>query len=187
MATYPSFSICRGCRQSSKSTKEPASWQRGGARASAGTSYQQPTALEFSRILGVSPNASKVEVKTAYRRLALQFHPDVCKDNECDTRFMEVNRAYESLMTIASCSNCSNATAGDSFSNRSQWASMHYGFHEAAEPATSGADQDDDPWADFLQSLVKGTYEDQLRGDSSSSNSRHTSTATRPSSCEGAW
>lgn len=45
--------------------------------------------------LGVSPGASKHEIKKAYRRLALQYHPDVCDGNHCTTNFQQINFAYE--------------------------------------------------------------------------------------------
>lgn len=74
---------------------------RHGVRASAGTSYRDvATAVDYRRVLGVGPNASNREVKAAYRRLALRSHPDVCRDDECDVTFTEVNRAYESLMAL---------------------------------------------------------------------------------------
>lgn len=45
--------------------------------------------------LGVSVGASKHEIKKAYRRLALQYHPDVCNGNHCTTSFQQINSAYE--------------------------------------------------------------------------------------------
>ena len=45
--------------------------------------------------LGVSPDASKHEIKKAYRRLALKYHPDVCDGNHCTTNFQQINHAYE--------------------------------------------------------------------------------------------
>lgn len=73
-------------------------------RASMGAaSYQDvSTAVDYRRVLGVGPNASKCEVKAAFRKLALRYHPDVCKGDECRVNFMEVNRAYESLMAMSS-------------------------------------------------------------------------------------
>ncbi|CAD2213471.1 chaperone DnaJ protein [Angomonas deanei] len=48
------------------------------------------------KILGVSPNASKNDIKKAYRRLALRFHPDSGPEGN-NARFQAVNEAYEAL------------------------------------------------------------------------------------------
>ncbi|KAJ7566307.1 hypothetical protein O6H91_02G096400 [Diphasiastrum complanatum] len=48
--------------------------------------------------LGVSPGTSRQEIKTAYRRLALQYHPDVCKGDYCATKFKQIKTAYERAM-----------------------------------------------------------------------------------------
>jgi molecular chaperone DnaJ len=49
-------------------------------------------------ILGVSKNSSQDEIKKAYRKLAVQFHPDKNPDNrEAEEKFKEANEAYEVL------------------------------------------------------------------------------------------
>jgi len=47
--------------------------------------------------LGISQNASESEIKKAYRKLARKYHPDVCKEAECEEKFKEINAAYEVL------------------------------------------------------------------------------------------
>jgi len=47
--------------------------------------------------LGVSENASADEIKKAYRRLARKYHPDICKESDCEEKFKEINAAYEIL------------------------------------------------------------------------------------------
>jgi molecular chaperone DnaJ len=47
--------------------------------------------------LGVSANASDTEIKQAYRKLVLQYHPDVCQSSGADRRFMTIQQAYELL------------------------------------------------------------------------------------------
>lgn len=51
----------------------------------------------YYAILGVSPESSDAEIKTAYRRLALLLHPDKNPQPEAETAFKEVNEAYEVL------------------------------------------------------------------------------------------
>eukprot|EP01018_Ginkgo_biloba_P022181 Gb_02461 [translate_table: standard] len=59
--------------------------------------------LDHHSILGVRRNASRNEIKRAYRRLARQYHPDVCKDSGSEQRFKQINRAYESMIKDYSC------------------------------------------------------------------------------------
>lgn len=47
--------------------------------------------------LEISENASEVEIKKAYRKLARQYHPDVNKDKGAEDKFKEINAAYEIL------------------------------------------------------------------------------------------
>jgi molecular chaperone DnaJ len=53
---------------------------------------------DYYEILGVSRSATKDEIKKAYRKLALKYHPDKNPDNkEAEEHFKEVNEAYEVL------------------------------------------------------------------------------------------
>jgi len=52
-------------------------------------------AKDYYKILGIGKNASKDEIKQAYRRLAQQFHPD--KTGGDDKKFKEINEAYSVL------------------------------------------------------------------------------------------
>ena len=53
---------------------------------------------DYYEVLGVSKDSSDVEIKKAYRRKAMKYHPDQNRDNEeAEAKFKEVNQAYEIL------------------------------------------------------------------------------------------
>ncbi len=52
---------------------------------------------DYYQVLGVTKNSSADEIKKAYRKLALQYHPDRNKTKEADKKFKEVTQAYEVL------------------------------------------------------------------------------------------
>src|SRR5512138_716049 len=52
---------------------------------------------DYYNVLGVEPNAGDAEIKSAYRRLARKYHPDVSKEAGAEERFKAVNEAYEAL------------------------------------------------------------------------------------------
>jgi len=54
--------------------------------------------MEYYKILGVEKNATADEIKKAYRKLALQYHPDKNPGNkQAETKFKEINEAYAVL------------------------------------------------------------------------------------------
>ncbi|MGH9842056.1 MAG: DnaJ domain-containing protein [Blastocatellia bacterium] len=49
-------------------------------------------------MLGVSRSANSDEIKSAYRRLARRYHPDVNKDPSASSRFTQISEAYQTLI-----------------------------------------------------------------------------------------
>ncbi|KAI3873978.1 hypothetical protein MKW98_001627 [Papaver atlanticum] len=52
---------------------------------------------DYYSVLGVSKNAGKADIKSAYRKLARTYHPDVNKEPGAEKKFKEISNAYEVL------------------------------------------------------------------------------------------
>ncbi len=52
---------------------------------------------DYYEILGVSRDADAAAIKSAYRKLARKYHPDVNKTKEAEEKFKDINEAYEVL------------------------------------------------------------------------------------------
>ena len=52
---------------------------------------------DYYKILSVAPDADSKTIKTAYRKLARKYHPDVSEHNEAEEKFKQISEAYEVL------------------------------------------------------------------------------------------
>jgi molecular chaperone DnaJ len=55
------------------------------------------TKRDYYEILGLEKAATKPEIKSAYRKMALKFHPDKNKAKDAEEKFKEINEAYQVL------------------------------------------------------------------------------------------
>lgn len=56
-----------------------------------------PNFIDYYQILGINKNASDKEIKTQYRKLAKQYHPDRNKDPHAEEKFKSIGEAYNVL------------------------------------------------------------------------------------------
>ncbi|MBU4502037.1 MAG: molecular chaperone DnaJ [Nanoarchaeota archaeon] len=54
-------------------------------------------AKDYYETLGVSKDASKEEIKKAYKKLAMKYHPDVSKEKDAEKKFKKISEAYAVL------------------------------------------------------------------------------------------
>ncbi len=50
---------------------------------------------DYHKILGVLPGATEKQIKTAYRKLAMKYHPDLNQDPGAQEKFFEIDAAYD--------------------------------------------------------------------------------------------
>ncbi|MBX4210334.1 MAG: DnaJ domain-containing protein [Mollicutes bacterium PWAP] len=52
---------------------------------------------DFYKVLGINKNATQLEIKKAYRKLAMKYHPDRNKESDAEDKFKEITESYEIL------------------------------------------------------------------------------------------
>jgi curved DNA-binding protein len=106
---------------------------------------------DYYKVMGVARDATEVQIKQAYRKLARKYHPDVSKEKDAEARFKEVGEAYEVLKSpekrAAYDQLGQGHAAGEDFRPPPDWGT---GFE------FSGAGARDSDYSDFFESLFGG-------------------------------
>ncbi|KAJ8774203.1 hypothetical protein K2173_009634 [Erythroxylum novogranatense] len=93
------------------------------------------------KTLRIQPGASESEVKKAFRQLALQYHPDVCRGSNCGVQFNLINDAYDTVMSNL---------RGDSDTNQ-MFETTYETYDEGIdEPMRGMNDPDWDMWEEWM-------------------------------------
>ena len=119
---------------------------------------------DYYKILGVQRASTADEVKTAYRRLARKYHPDVSKEANAEEHFKEVQEAYEVLKDpekrAAYDQLGSEWKSGQQFRPPPDWASgFEFSGGRARHRARAGGDEEayaEGGFSDFFSSLFGG-------------------------------
>ncbi|KAM3279547.1 hypothetical protein ACQJBY_046735 [Aegilops geniculata] len=91
--------------------------RRASARVRAGANGGGRRRESLYEVLGVAPSASPAEIKRAYRRLALKYHPDVNKEANAQEKFLKIKHAYNTLMNSKSRPKYSSSSSSSSNSH----------------------------------------------------------------------
>ena len=99
---------------------------------------------DYYGVLGVDPEATREELRKAYRKLARRYHPDVSEEADAEARFKEVNEAWEIL--------------GDEEKRRTYDEMRAYGPQGPGDFSQFGGFQpgDGEDFADFFESIFSG-------------------------------
>ena len=117
---------------------------------------------DYYKVLGLEPGADDKAVKTAYRKLARKYHPDVSKEKDAENQFKEVAEAYEVLKSAEKRAEYDelrqNAQHGRPFEPPPGWQPRgHRGFAD---------DMGGGDYSDFFDSLFGANGRAQGRGRS---------------------
>lgn len=109
---------------------------------------------DYYKSLGVWKSATEAEIKKAYKKLAMQYHPDRNKgDKKAEEKFKEINEAYQVLWDTEKRKNYDQFGSAD-FSGFWSW-----GFHSGGNPFWWGMGGGFDFWDIFSQFSWMGQWQ----------------------------
>ena len=110
---------------------------------------------DYYATMGVEPNADLKTIKTAYRRLARKYHPDVSTEDDTESKFKELAEAYEVLKDDERRAEYDQIRLHRNDPNFGRQArGDHGGYQQSASWHGGGADAQD--FSDFFESMFGG-------------------------------
>lgn len=120
---------------------------------------------DYYEILGVKRDATQAEVKSAYRKLAKKYHPDVNKTPEASAKFKDINEAFEVLSDKDKRARYdslgANWQAGANYTPPPGFENFNFGGGQGGyQYSSSGINFDDlGGFSDFFNSLFGGGFQ----------------------------
>jgi len=114
---------------------------------------------DYYEVLGVDKNASEQEIKSAFRKLAKKYHPDISKEENAEAKFKEVQEAYSVLSDA---------------DKRKQYDQFGHAAFDGAAGGYGGFNAQDFDFSDIFDSIFGGGF-----GFGGSSSSARANRATK--------
>ncbi|MCY4044138.1 MAG: DnaJ domain-containing protein [Cellvibrionales bacterium] len=111
---------------------------------------------DYYQILGVDETADDKTIKTAYRRLARKYHPDINKEKDAEDKFKEVAEAYDVLKDKekrAEYDQLRQYGRSGQFEPPPDWQGGAHFYRSAGDYSHSGGNED---FSDFFESIFGG-------------------------------
>lgn len=99
---------------------------------------------DYYAVLGIAPEADDKAIKTAYRKLARQYHPDVSSHADAENKFKEVAEAYQVLH---------NSEKRAEYDELRLARNQRQQYRHQSGDDFAGADQSNGDFADFFSSI----------------------------------
>ncbi|MBL1279637.1 MAG: J domain-containing protein [Fluviicola sp.] len=121
--------------------------------------------IDYYKILGVAKTATDKEIKTAYRKLARKFHPDVNPNNEAaKKKFQEINEANEVLSDAEN--RKKNDKYGKDWKHAEEFEKQQQQQSQQQHYQGAGRGFSENDYSDFFESMFGGGSGGRARGGS---------------------